>query len=74
MIGKVRRVVEEQDCHCLCTVNHRYARGICEGVGKRVLVFKGKGRSTPVPMCEPCADETLAHKKMEDVQRNGTRF
>lgn len=59
-------------CNCLCEVNHKYAKGICTGESNRIIGFVKDGDATPVNMCDPCADETLAHKQMEDMQRNGT--
>jgi hypothetical protein len=63
------------NCNCLCAVNHRYAKGICTGEHDRTIQFSGPTGKTPVSMCTPCADETLAHNQLEKMgKKNGKRI
>ena len=47
-------------CHCLCTANHPFRRGICTlGIDTEVQFFAGKDKQLSVPMCAVCAEATL---------------
>jgi hypothetical protein len=54
------RMTSAGACHCLCTVNHPNARGVCSGLRATTVSLESPitGRVT-VAMCQACADSTL---------------
>lgn len=57
-------------CHCLCTANHPFQRGICTlGIETGLRFFMGREGWIEVPMCEACAESTLREAEAREEAR-----